>query len=458
MRGREIFQGLQSADFLEDFLYLRLMPIRSRFILLSVLFLGATVYFVVSLWKQFAMQEPWDFAINWTAAQSMRRGLSLYSPDDLRQLGQLLIGPDMVNVFRDPFTSYIGPPATAMLLLPFTLLRFPEAVLLYRIGLVLAFGASIFLAGLAFTPLHRMTAWVVGLFSLLLFQPVVLSIQLGQVDALVMLGLATSLWALGRGNWWLVGVGVGFATVLKISPAILILYLLLRGKRQAVAGAILTAAALLGAAAIAGRASDLWLFVHDVAPSLSNGTLHIQNQSLPAWFARIFSPDTDLMSYMHGLGGLSLLGLALALGGTVLFYWKTRSEEITLGHLGLLVLLALIAGPITWDHYVTWAILPGMLLVNEFIWSRHEGRLKPLSIGCLILGFVLLMVPTPYFSDVAIAGNWMLRLLTGTKTVGLILWFVVICSYVLAGRANIFQGVISRNRYSKLGPGNGEIA
>ncbi len=147
--GSEILQVWLRIVFLKDFIYFLLMQSKRRIFLLSVAFLGATAYFLVSLWRQFTFQEPWDFAINWTAAQSLRRGLSLYSPDDLRNLGQLLIGPGMFDMFRDPFSSYIGPPSTALLLLPFTLVSFPVALILYRIGLVIAFGVSVFLVGLA---------------------------------------------------------------------------------------------------------------------------------------------------------------------------------------------------------------------------------------------------------------------------------------------------------------------
>ncbi len=173
-----------------------------------------------------------------------------------------------------------------------------------------------------------------------------LSIQLGQVDAWVMLGLALSLWALSRGRWGLVGIGLGFAALLKISPILLIFYLLLRGKRQAVISAVVTIVFLLSVASLIGRANDLWIFAHDIVPSLSAGSLHIQNQSLPGWLARLLLPGNDLMSYTRGLGGLSVFGVLIAFGGTLVLYWKRRNNEVSILDFGLLVFIALLAGPI----------------------------------------------------------------------------------------------------------------
>jgi hypothetical protein len=40
-------------------------------------------YFGGSLPLQCARRPAWDFAVNWTAAQGLRRGLSLYDPAGL---------------------------------------------------------------------------------------------------------------------------------------------------------------------------------------------------------------------------------------------------------------------------------------------------------------------------------------------------------------------------------------
>ncbi|HYP41930.1 MAG TPA: glycosyltransferase family 87 protein, partial [Chloroflexia bacterium] len=339
------------------------MPDYRRF-LLPVLYLSLALVSGVSVLQYTAQQFPWDFTINWVAAQGMRQGISLYAHDELRNLSLSLVGPHGATLFQDTYTSYIGLPSTALLMQPFTLLPFADAVTVYQVALLIAFGTSVYLTGLALPPESRVIGWVVGAVALRLFHPVLFSVGLGQVDALVMLSLAIGLLAASKQRWWLAGMGIGVAALLKVSPVLLILYLLLKGKHQAVAGALLTALLLLSLSAVGGRADDLLIFARDVAPSLSAGSLHIQNQSLPGWLARLLSPETDLLTFTHGLGPSSLLGLPSAVAVTIAFYLKTRQREPASLDYGFLILVALLAGPITWDHYTSWAVLPLILLCN----------------------------------------------------------------------------------------------
>lgn len=399
---------------------------RRRFFLLSAALIAAAIYFVISLLRHSAGQLPWDFAINWTAAQAMRQGIPLYSHNELQLLAQSLIGPGMAPMFRDQFTSYIGPPSTALLMLPFTLLAFPQAVLLYRIAITLAFAASIFLVGLSMPLRSRRLAWIAGALAMLLFYPVMVSIQLGQVDAWVMLSLATSIWASSRDRWWLAGAGIGLAALLKVSPVLILLYLLLRIRRQAkvmmVVGAIVPVAALLDLSTLVAHPGDLITFLRDVLPTLSGGSLHTQNQSLPAWIARLFMPDTDLLTFTHGTGLFSPLGLLLACIVAAVLAIKRRGQAFSTLEYGPLILLALLAGPISWDHYASWAILALILMSDPLLWARLGDSRRLLPLLCLGLGAVLLMLPVPYFSEASVAANWTVRLATGPYTIALLLW------------------------------------
>ena len=71
--------------------------------------------------------------------------------------------------------------------------------------------------------------------------PLVKGLSLGQNNGLVMLALAVGLFGAARGRWALAGVGLGVATALKVSPGLLVIYLLLRGKTRAVKSAVVTA-------------------------------------------------------------------------------------------------------------------------------------------------------------------------------------------------------------------------
>src|SRR5207253_1767334 len=111
--------------------------------------------------------------------------------------------------------------------------------------------------------------------------PVAESIGLGQVDGFIMVSLAIALWASTRDRWRLVGAALGIATLIKISPGLLIVYLILRGRRSVVLPAMASAGTLLLASAIVGRPADVVKWFRDVLPELSKGGLLINNQSLP---------------------------------------------------------------------------------------------------------------------------------------------------------------------------------
>jgi hypothetical protein len=390
--------------------------------LLPLLYLACALYFALSLYQHISRQPPWDYTVNWVAAQGLRQGISLYSPPQLHDLGLSLTGPYAQSLFLDPFTSYIGPPSTALLLLPLTFLPFAASITVYRVLVVLAFAASVYLAGLALPTNSRLTGWSVGGLALLCFQPVVLSLGLGQVDAFVMLALAAGVWAAGRERWWLAGAAIGFAALLKISPGLLLLYLLLRGKHKAVLGAAVTAVALLTLAALVGRPGDLWLFLSEVAPSLSTGSLHVQNQSLPAWLARLSLPEADLLAYGRGLGPFSPLGLLLGGLATLTLYLTRRKLPLSPLDYGFLVLAALLAGPLTWDHYTSWAVLSLVLLSDPGPWRGLTPRTRSGLLCLLAAGALLMLGPTLAFPSLEVLANPALRLLTGTKTLALLLF------------------------------------
>ncbi|MDQ3927518.1 MAG: DUF2029 domain-containing protein, partial [Chloroflexota bacterium] len=206
----------------------------------------AAIYFVISLWESFATSFALDFAVNWTAARGLHSGISLYDRPALHELGLRLIDdPAMSGRFLERFNSVDNSPGTAVLTWPFALLPFEAALALFRATLLAVFGLAVLLAGLALPPPYRGWGWFAGLMGLFLLRPVVASIWLGQLDAFVLLGLSAGTWAASRSKWWLAGVGIGAAAVLKVVPGLVLLYLVLKGKWQALAGALLLAVGAL---------------------------------------------------------------------------------------------------------------------------------------------------------------------------------------------------------------------
>jgi hypothetical protein len=382
----------------------------------------AAVLFAVPLWRRCVNEFAWDYGINWTAGYALRTGLPLYDQPGLRQIGQDLANPVLRVAFTSPFNSYIGPPTTALLYLPFTFMPFAASLWLYRLVILGMFFGSIALASASLPRQDRRTGWLWGTFALLLYDPVSLSIWIGQVDAIVTLGLAISIWAWRKERWWLAGAGAGVAALLKISPAVFIVYFLLMRRYTAALGALLTGLCLLIGAALIGDHNNLASFFAKVAPALAGGTLYSENQSLPAWLGRLTTTDTDLNDFTRTLGSVRWLAPIIAAAGVGWIWFEARDRRYPGLGLSLLVLVALLCGPIAWDHYSSWSIITIITMADHRLWAELTARQRRNIRGLLLIGGALIAAPMVYFAPGAIAAFWWLRLATGPKTIGLLLW------------------------------------
>jgi alpha-1,2-mannosyltransferase len=294
---------------------------------------------------------------------------------------------------------------------------------LYRLACLVAF--AVWLVAEALPAGSRSLGRVVGLSCLCLFFSVVVSLQLGQVDAWVALSLAAGIYFGSRDRWGLAGIGLGAATLIKISPGLLILYLALRGKRVAAVSAAATIVVALTLATLLGRPDNLWVWAHQVLPSLAKASRHIQNQSLLAWLARIFQREPDQMVYGAGLGAFSRLVLPTALAGTLALAFRRRGCEWAPLELGWMIVFALLCGPISWDHYVSWSILSIVVLCDRRRWLSLPGRQASILGTFLFISAVFLATPVRYFDAKAILASGVNRLLTGVNTCGLLILLAV---------------------------------
>jgi alpha-1,2-mannosyltransferase len=283
------------------------------------------------------------------------------------------------SVQSDPFSTFIGLPTTAMLYAPFAVL----GAAAYRSICVTAFGIALYLAGMAVPPKKRGAAWATGALCLGVSYGAGLSIELGQVDAWIVLVLALAALAVQRNRWSVAGVGLGIAALLKISPGLLLVYCAARRRvRVMYSGAVTIAAGLL-LSALPRHGRDILTFVHDVAPRLSGATVHVQNQSLAAALARLTAAPSDLLRFDKPLGMWPRAGVVVALSWLAFWAWLHRRRELRAAELSGGIIAILLAGPLTWDHYLSWMFLPLILL-----WP-----VPPLGIVALAL---LLALPTLY--------------------------------------------------------------
>jgi hypothetical protein len=396
-------------------------PVR---VALVAAFALATAYFAYRLGRKLQSgplveRNGIDFSINWTAALALRDGTSLYAGASLRALSIRHIGAWTAPLYASTFTSYLGPPSTAMLHLPYTWLPFGVALVIHRFESGLLFVASVFITGLALPKESRVLGWLVGSLALLTFQGIVISLAVGQIDGWVMLGLAIAFYGVRTRRWGLVGIGIGVAATLKVTPILLLAYLVLRRQWRAAFVGAATCIVLVGAGTSVAGFSDLRTFVTDVAPKLGAGSIDSQNQSLPAYAARVLGGDTNFLDLQAGLGGYRYLGLFGAAALILTIAWRRRTHPLTPLEIGVVLLVSLVFAPITWDHSATWAILVLVLLADRRLWP--PGVAPVLMVGA---GAALMAIPTRYYTEAQIQNHTWLRFATGTTALGLSLWFV----------------------------------
>jgi alpha-1,2-mannosyltransferase len=377
-----------------------------------------------------------DFDLNWVAARRLVERQPLYDGAAARAEAVRLVGPSMRSAYRTPFSSYIGPPTTALLHTPFLLFDHDTAADLFGIIAVLGMALAVIVTAQALPPASRLPASLVGLGALLSSFPALRTLEVGQGNELVMLGLAVGVWGASRQRWGLAGVGLGIATMLKVSPVFLLVYLVLRGNWRAARSALVTVVAMSGLASIIGRPTDLVVWIRDVVPSASSGPIHVYNQSLVASIERLVTNPSAFGTFA-ALGVVHFLAYAIAGAGTLgLWYARRRSPFVPL-ELGALILVVLLAGPLSWDHYFTWALIPITLMIDVDLW-RGRSRTESIALAAATGAAVLLLyqfVTVP--GRTPAAADWALRLTTSPYTLAtVILTGVAACLLLKPARAN----------------------
>jgi alpha-1,2-mannosyltransferase len=197
----------------------------------------------------------------------------------------------------------------------------------------------------------------------LALEPFIRTVLLGQINTLLMLGVVLDCLVLTRGRGWL----VGFATGVKLTPGVFVLYFALKRDWVAVRGAVL-----------------------GFIVSVTVGTLVMPGASLTYWtggFARLSKWGTDAVigsdnqslygAMLRALGTVSAPPLAsplLLVAGVALGLWAARRALAAGEDVTALVAVAtggLLASPISWTHHWVW-VLPAMLVLlhrRQWLWT-----------------------------------------------------------------------------------------
>ncbi|GAA2387331.1 glycosyltransferase 87 family protein [Dactylosporangium salmoneum] len=274
--------------------------------------------------------------------------------------------------------GFTYPPFGALVLVPFAVLGWLPAVVLYSVVTVAAVLVTTYWL---LAPIAREKGWdlpfalVLALAVISALEPIRENYTFGQINmVLVLLVLADLLVLLPKGSRW-AGALIGLAAAIKLTPAIFVIYLLVSRRYRAALTAVATgAAASLLAFAVMPRSSvRFWTDALWQGEGIGNAA-YTFNQSFYGMLARLSAPGEP-----NRLVWAALVLLALGFG-----LWRARRAALAGDEVvGLTItgLVGCLISPITWVHHIYWFIPALIVLAAASRWRVALAVVVALTVG-----------------------------------------------------------------------------
>ena len=219
-----------------------------------------------------------------------------------------------------------------------------------------------------------LAAGLVGL-AVWWFEPLLENFRFGQVNAILTTLVIAD--CIPRRTPWPRGVLLGLAIALKLTPAVFLLYFLLRRDLRAVVTAMLS----FGAATLVGFAlawSDSWEYwTHTVHNTDRIGTPTLNtNQNAAGALARLeLGESTHFVLWTASC--LAVLALTVWSVRRVLAAGPDNKPEPTLA-VACVALFGLVVSPVSWSHHWVWT-LPAITVAGVLAYRRRDPVLAVLA-------------------------------------------------------------------------------
>ncbi|GAY15642.1 glycosyltransferase 87 family protein [Mycobacterium sp. shizuoka-1] len=325
-----------------------------------------------------------DIEVYRMGGQAWLAGRPLYAGD---ATFHTLIGLDL------PFTY---PPLAAIVFSPFAAMSFPVAsVTITVITLVLVLVSTwIVLTRLAVWPdsaITREPAWLrrawlaAGIVALavIYLEPIDANFDFGQINVVLMTLVIAD--CLPRRTPWPRGMLLGVAIALKLTPAVFLLYFVLRRDGRAALTAVGTfvAASLLGCALAWRDSLEYWTTTVRHTDRIGSAALNT-NQNIAGALARL-GLDKSTHFVLWTLACFAVLAVTIWAVRRLLSAAPDGGEAPTLA-LMCVALFGLMVSPVSWSHHWVWA-LP-TVITGVVIAYRHRN----VALGSVTaIGVVLMM-------------------------------------------------------------------
>jgi alpha-1,2-mannosyltransferase len=289
---------------------------------------------------------------------------------------------------RLPFTY---PPFAALLAVPLAWLSFTVVGILWTLG---ELACTVALTAIGFSRLlRRGNAWwplLLGLLAglLQLTLPLRDEVKFGQVDELLALLCVIDCLRDRRSQ----GVLIGIATAVKLTPAVFVVYLFVRGRHRAavIAAATFAGCTLAAAALLPSDSHRYWTdaLFHTERLRSNAGT---SNQSLRGMWLRALPGHSR---------AVTVAWLLCAAAAAVIGLRRARAASRRGDHVAAVAIVGLIAvlvSPVSWIHHLVWLpLILGVLLDTGRHWRQWALA------GAVWVFFV---IPVPWLGSHAAASR-----------------------------------------------------
>jgi alpha-1,2-mannosyltransferase len=340
--------------------------VRPAFVAQAVL-VGAAVVIYTLVLSQGARNHQ-DFGVYLNAARDILHGQPLYAAFLHHPFPDATLRP-----------AYIYPPSFALLVA--ALGPFPDSAAA-AVWMTIE-QASLAVAVVVVLRWLRPAGWAVTavLVATLTFYPLWVDVVQGQANLLVLMLVTVGVVGILKGRPT-AGAAIGAAAALKLTPLILVIWLVL-DRRFRAAAFLLGGFAIVTAAGALLRFQDTLAYFGQVLPALASGTAFYANQSLAGVFDRTLSANPYTRPWI-AVPWISMLLIAVA--GALIFWWwwQTRRQPAEARAAAFIPLLPLLSS-VTWTHHLV-IVLPA-IWISIIALARRDWPLLPTAAlaGVLVL-------------------------------------------------------------------------
>ena len=298
---------------------------------------------------------------------------------------------------------FLYPPLAALAMRPLTHFSPRLALFLWRCFSAFLTLVSVYFIVATFDLGNVWTSSVLALAGAFAFFPFVETIDLGQINALILACWAIGIYLAVHRKFTFSAFFFALGTLIKITPLLALGLFVIRRQWNWVLSYFAWLLLLLGLSVGFGGWHSHVTYVRKVLPALSCAAPITENKSLGGLIQSLAIGDVVVFD-SENPKLLPLIPaaciLATALGailyvGILLFFYRWRKDQRALGaELAAIALLSLLISPIAWRHHYLLALIPLIFLWLPGTTSLRRWQLIPLAAATLVIG-------TP-FADYAI--------------------------------------------------------